>query len=90
MPVPGILTRYFPTVQIVTSEGTVLSETWAELHRADPPSRWGHWWGLVGVNLQTWRGIKLTLQTPLANAVIVVEETGDNVSDVFGVGAAPF
>jgi hypothetical protein len=90
VPVPGILTRYFPAVQIVAPEGTVLTETWAELHRADPPSRWGHWWGLIGVNLQTWRGIKLILQTPQTSGVIVVEETGAEVSDVFGVGAAPF
>ena len=90
MPVPGVLTRYFPTVEIVTPEGSIVVETWAELHRADPPSRWGHWWGLVGVNLQTWRDTKLTLRTPQATGVIIVEETGGGVSDVFGVGSAPF
>lgn len=90
MPVPGVLTRYFPTVEIVTPEGTIVGETWAELHRADPPTRWGHWWGLVGISLQTWRGIKLTLKTPQASGEILVEETDGGVSDIFGVGSAPF
>jgi hypothetical protein len=44
----------------------------------------------VGANLHTWRGIKLTIKTPGATGTIVVEEIAADVSDVFGIGAAPF